>query len=340
MQTNNEIDILISKLLSGNISFSEKNKLDEWLSISNDNRRYFDQMKNLWELSHPAFHPDNIDIEKATEKITERINSVNRKKLPLLVWWQRIAAILIIPLIALTGYLLNKETELAANDVYQEVFSPYGVRSKISLPDGSLVWLNSGSHLKYPVVFKNGSRNVVLTGEAYFEVQSDKKNPFIVNTERMSIEATGTAFNVEAYSTDTIVAVTLVHGKVGVNIDGRKNINLTPHQRISFNNQLSTYELTDTDPYKWCAWKDGILAFRDDRLDYVFKKIGLMYNVDISVMNKEIASQLYRATFQGESLEEILRLLKLSAPIRYVYTPRVRSTNGDYSKEKIQVFKN
>lgn len=340
MKTNDEIDILISKLLSGNLSSSDKIKLDEWLNISSENRKYFNQMQNLWHLSHPAFNPKSIDVEKATEKVTGKINEQNRVKLPLLVWWQRIAAILIIPLIAFTGYLLNRETELAANDVYQEVFSPFGVRSKINLPDGSMVWLNSGSHLKYPVVFKNGSRNVVLTGEAYFEVQSDKKNPFIVDTEKMSVKATGTAFNVEAYATDTIVAVTLVHGKVDVNIDGRKNINLMPNQRISFNNESSRYELTDTDPYKWCAWKDGILAFRDDRLDYVFKKIGLMYNVDIAVTNKEIASQLYRATFQGESLEEILRLLKLSAPIRYVHTPRVRSANGDFSKEKIEVFKN
>jgi len=340
MKTNDEIDILISKLLSGNLSSSDKIKLDEWLNISSENRKYFNQMQNLWHLSHPAFNPKSIDVEKATEKVTGKINEQNRVKLPLLVWWQKIAAILIIPLIAFTGYLLNRETELAANEVYQEVFSPFGVRSKINLPDGSMVWLNSGSHLKYPVVFKNGSRNVVLTGEAYFEVQSDKKNPFIVDTEKMSVKATGTAFNVEAYATDTIVAVTLVHGKVDVNIDGRKNINLMPNQRISFNNESSRYELTDTDPYKWCAWKDGILAFRDDRLDYVFKKIGLMYNVDIAVTNKEIASQLYRATFQGESLEEILRLLKLSAPIRYVHTPRVRSANGDFSKEKIEVFKN
>lgn len=340
MKTNSEIDILISKLLSGNLSSSDKIKLDEWLNISSDNREYFNQMQNLWHLSHPAFSPNSIDVEKAAEKITLKINEQNRVKLPLLVWWQRIAAILIIPLIAFTGYLMNRETEFAANDTYQEVFSPFGVRSKINLPDGSMVWLNSGSHLKYPVVFKKGSRNVVLTGEAYFEVQSDKKNPFIVDTKRMSVEATGTAFNVEAYATDTIVAVTLVHGKVDVNIDGRKNINLTPNQRISFNNQSSKYELMETDSYKWCAWKDGILAFRDDRLDYVFKKIGLMYNVDIAVTNKEIASQLYRATFQGESLEEILRLLKLSAPIRYVHTPRVRSANGDFSKEKIEVFKN
>lgn len=339
MQTNNEIDILISKLLSGNISPADKLLLDEWLRADSHNMDYFNKLQNIWHLSHPAFNPESIDVKKATEKVTGKIKEQSRIKIPVLIWWQRIAAVLVIPLMVLAGYLMNKETDLTAKDVYQEVFSPFGVRSKINLPDGSMVWLNSGSHLKYPVIFKDGSRNVTLTGEAYFEVQSDKKNPFIVNTEKISIEATGTAFNVEAYATDTIVAVTLVHGKVDVNIDGRQSIDMVPNQRINFNNNSKQYELTDTDPYKWCAWKDGVLAFRDDRLDYVFKKIGLMYNVDIAVMNKEIASQLYRATFQGESLEEILRLLKLSAPIRYVHTPRVRSANGDFSKEKIEVLK-
>lgn len=339
MQTNKEIDLLISNYLAGDILPADKLLLDEWLHASNDNRRFFNELQNLWHLSHPAFNPESIDETKATRKVIKKINTQSSEKVPLLVWWQRAAAILIIPLMLLAGYLLTKETDFTAYDAYQEVFSPYGVRSKINLPDGSIVWLNSGSRLKYPVKFSANARKVILTGEAYFEVQSDKNHPFIVNTEKISVQATGTAFNVEAYAADTIVAVTLVRGKVEVNLDGRKNIDMTPNQRISYNDQSKKYELTDTDTYKWCAWKDGVLIFRNDRMDYVFKKIGLMYNVDIVVNNKEIASQLYRATFQEESLDEILALLKQSAPINYIHTPRVKSFNGDYSKEKIIVIR-
>mgnify|MGYP000858064795 CR=1 FL=1 len=340
---NNKIDILITRLLSNSITVEERKLLDGWLSESADNQEYLGQMINLWQSSHQSFDPEEVNVEHAIRNVHQKIAENERlspkKSLKILVWWQRIAAVLFIPVMVLMGYLLSRDTDFNPQTAYQEVFSPYGVRSKISLPDGSSVWLNSGSKLKYPIEFKSGSRNVSLTGEAFFEVKSDKKNPFVVNTEKLTVEATGTAFNVEAYETDTIVAVTLVHGKVDVDISGRRKLDMQPSQRISFNNQSNKYKLSTVDTYKWIAWKDGVLAFRDDRLDYVFKKIGLMYNVDISVKDVDIASQLYRATFEGESLDEILNLLKLSAPIRYEHTKRVRSDSGAYSKEKIEVYK-
>lgn len=340
---NSSIDILISRLLSNNITDDERKVLDEWLSESPDNKKYLGQLINIWQSSHPAFDPEEIQMESAIRDIHHKIEAAGSlsqgKSFKILVWWQRIAAVLFIPVFVLMGYLLSRDTDFNPQTAYQEVFSPYGVRSKISLPDGSSVWLNSGSKLKYPIEFKSGSRNVSLTGEAFFEVRSDKKNPFVVHTEQMKVEATGTAFNVEAYETDTIVAVTLVHGKVDVDISGRRKLDMQPNQRICFNNLSNKYELSTVDTYKWIAWKDGVLAFRDDRLDYVFKKIGLMYNVEISVKDVDIASQLYRATFEGESLDEILNLLKLSAPIRYEYTKRVKSESGAFTKEKIEVYK-
>lgn len=340
---NNNINILISRLLSGNITDDERKELDRWLSENPDNKKYLGQLINLWQSSHPAFDPEDIHVDNAIRDIHHKMEESDKlpqgKSFKILVWWQRIAAVLFIPVIVLMGYLLSRDTDFNPQTAYQEVFSPYGVRSKISLPDGSSVWLNSGSKLKYPIEFKSGSRNVSLTGEAFFEVRSDKKNPFVVHTEQMKVEATGTAFNVEAYQTDTIVAVTLVHGKVDVDISGRRKLDMQPSQRICFNNQSNKYKLSTVDTYKWIAWKDGVLAFRDDRLDYVFKKIGLMYNVEISVKDVDIASQLYRATFEGESLDEILNLLKLSAPIRYEHSKRVRSGSGAFSKEKIEVYK-
>ena len=343
MHSNSNIDILILRLLSNKITLKEGELLDKWLSENPENKKYLGQMINLWQSSQPAFNPQEIDVEKATEAIQQRLSerNTNRKKkhVSLFVWWQRIAAVLFIPMLLLMGYLLKQDTDFNPQVAYQEVYSPYGIRSRINLPDGSSVWLNSGSQLRYPVDFKSGSRNIFLSGEAYFEVKSDKKNPFVVNTNQLRVEATGTAFNVEAYANDTIAAVTLVHGKVDVNINGRRKIDLQPNQRVSFNNNSNKYLLTNTDTFKWIAWKDGILAFRNDRLDYVFKKIGLMYNVDIAVKDKEIASHLYRATFDGESLDEILNLLRLSAPIKYIHTKRVRTATGEFSKEKIEVYK-
>ena len=170
----------------------------------------------------------------------------------------------------------------------------------MNLPDGSIVWLNSGGELKYPTKFKAGERSVYLNGEAFFEVHSDKKNPFIVYTEDMEVKATGTAFNVEGYSNDTINAVTMVNGVVEVELDrSKERLNLKPGQRINYNTKRQNYRVEEVDTYKWCAWKDGKLIFRDEPLDDVFRKIGQVYNADIVVMDKDLAKHMYRATFQG-----------------------------------------
>jgi transmembrane sensor len=340
MNVDSSIDKLIAKLFSGNISPDERKILSGWLNDQPDNKVYFNQMQNIWQVSHPAFDPETINVANAEQVVLKKIGEKRRQRLPLLVWFQRVAAVIILPLIAFSVYLYLKQSTITPETAYQEVFSPNGVRSIINLPDGSKVWLNSGSKLKFPVAFTDGERDVFLSGEAYFEVHADKRNPFIVETKNLKVKATGTAFNVEAYSLDTIVSVTLVHGKVNVKMSNSEKIDLTPNQKLSFHPHLKNYSLADIDPYKTCAWKDGVLAFRDDRLDYVFKKISQMYNVDIDIKNSEIASQLYRATFQGESLDEILKLLKLSAPIHYKRTDRVKLPDGEYSIEKIEVYKN
>jgi len=339
MEIKNKIDILIAKFLSGQISTKEANELNIWLNEYKENRSYFNQMLNIWQVANPAFNPEEINLLNAEAKVIRKVERGRFLKSPVLIWWQRIAAVLILPIILLGAYLLNNDTSFIAKETYQEVVSPLGTRSKVFLPDGSMVFLNSGSKIKYPVNFRSGARKVSLTGEAYFEVKSDINNPFIVKTSRLKVEATGTIFNVEEFLTDTIAAITLVEGVVGVTINGKKTISMAPNQRISLNKQTNKYQLTQTDSYKWYAWKDGVLAFRDDRLDYVFKKIGLMYNVDISVEDSQIASQIYRATFDGESLDEIFKLLQTSAPIRYVHAPRVMTPSGEFSKEKIRVYR-
>ena len=144
-----------------------------------------------------------------------------RSKLSFLHYWQQVAAILLLPLLILSAYLYFKPASQIA-ETYQELFTPYGTWSVVNLPDGSKVWLNAGSSLKYPTQFNDKQRVVSMQGEAYFEVESDKEHPFIVKTKQLTVEATGTAFNVNAYAPDHVAAVTLVKGKVAVTLDQKK----------------------------------------------------------------------------------------------------------------------
>ncbi len=340
MKTEKKIEVLVVKSFSGTISPIEKDILETWLGESPDNVRIYNNLKNIWQVAYPAYSPDTINVVEAERKFMELVKVKRLIHSKVIVWWQRAAAILIIPLISLAAYLLYNQNNIfiSKNEAFQEITSPLGLTSKIDLPDGSTVWLNSGSKLKYPVPFDRNVRNVHLQGEAYFKVQSNKLKPFIVSTEKLSVKATGTQFNVEAYTNDSLVAVTLIEGKVDVNIDKSANENLQPNQRIVLNSISKKYNISMTDARHWGVWKDGIQEFRNESLAEVFRRIGRTYNVDIVVKDPVVAKQLYRATFKDESLNEILRLLKLTSNIRYKRIERVLQPNNKYNKEQIEVY--
>lgn len=338
MQNNNHIEELIIKYFSKTISAEEKSLLQAWINESAENKRYFQEIQNIWHVSHPAFHPEDIDLDKAKTKILNQIEHKPSKNISFIVWWQRVAAILIVPVMMLIAYQLYSDSLYKSDVAYQEIIAPLGMKSKITLPDSSTVWLNSGSKLKYPVVFTSGKRNVYLSGEAFFKVNSDKSHPFVVSTNNLQVSATGTAFNIESYANDTITAVTLLEGKINVQVGEMKSEHIMPNHRLVYNSKNNKYDIAKTDAKHWCIWKDGILAFRNESLENVFKRIGRTYNVDIVVKDKSVGRQLYRATFEGESLDEILRLLKLSAPIKYKRSGREQQSDNEFSKERIEVY--
>ena len=173
-----DIEIIISRYLSKEATPEEIKVLDDWISATPENYRSFLSQKNVWEVSHPAFNPEEIDVNSAHRKVMEQILHPNqpvsvRPKLSFLHYWQQVAAILLLPLLILSAYLYFKPASQIA-ETYQELFTPYGTWSVVNLPDGSKVWLNAGSSLKYPTQFNDKQRVVSMQGEAYFEVESDK----------------------------------------------------------------------------------------------------------------------------------------------------------------------
>lgn len=347
MTDKNNIESLIATYLSGKATDVEKEILEAWVKETPENARYFQKEKNIRQTLYPAFDPANIDTEKAEKKLSGQIGRLNPTR-KILLYWQRIAAILIIPLMILSAWLYWEGKDSFYQDTeYQELVAPHGMHSQVNLPDGSKVWLNGGSTLRYPVNFKRGKRNVTLSGEGYFEVQSDQKNPFTVTTEQITLTATGTIFSIEAYDTDPVTSVTMVEGKVNVASNHSaspanqpESIAMKPGERACFNKLTSKYErIETTDLYKWYAWKDGVMIFRDDPLSYVFKRLALTFNIDIDLKDEELASSPYRATFEIESLDEILRLLEMSAPLSFVYGERAQTANNTFAKQRIEVYK-
>lgn len=334
------IEQIIANYLSGKASEEEKDVLTAWLEEDEDNLRQFRELKNIRELLHPVFPPGSIRLDEARESLLARLSIRKESPVKLLIrYWQQVAAVLLLPLLAWSIYLYSDKGNDSSDIAMQKISAPYGAHTELSLPDGSKVWINSGSSLEYPATFSSKQkRRVSLSGEAFFEVKSDKNNPFIVETPALQVEATGTAFNVTAYLNDSIASVVLSEGLVKVSIDKHPAYELQAGDKIDYNLFRSSHLIQATSTYKWYAWKDGLLIFRDDPLEYVFKRLGQIYNVEFIVKDQQIARQLYRATFEGETLDEILRLLKLTTPLQYrESTPRDKHSTH-FAKRKIEVY--
>jgi ferric-dicitrate binding protein FerR (iron transport regulator) len=262
-------------------------------------------------------------------------------------YWQRIAAILIIPLLIASLFLIQQEPDLLdkkeSEIVYNEVHTAFGTRSKLKLSDSTIVWLNSGSSLKYPVVFNGGIRKVFLIGEAYFEVEGDETRPFIVETNSIRVMATGTKFNVQEYENSITSEVMLLSGKVNVHEsaqvdDGRIITEMNQNQYLSYNIATKERFINNEDVSRYVAWKDGKLIFRNDPLGKVICRLSMMYNVDIE-LQEELKKQPYHATFLlEESLEEFLKLLEMSAPLSFKEVKREPFADGSFPKKKVIIY--
>lgn len=349
METNYQENILtlIAKNLNGVAELDEVFQLNVWIESSEENRKYYDQIKNIWDASENRIEYANLDESKALKNTLKRIKQVPVREN---FWflWQRVAAILIIPL--LIGSLLwmrsvSISQKKTSNEVvFNEVHAAFGTRSQLRLSDSSLVWLNSGSTLRYPVKFENNQRKVFLSGEAYFEVESDESKPFIVETRTLQIIATGTKFNVQEYYTQPVSEVMLLSGKITVNEcnnsseDNSSISELKPNQFLSFNRETREKHIINEDVLRYVAWKDGRLVFRNDPLEKVLEKLSLMFNVEIDLQGEQLKNYRYHATFQDESLEEILKLLKISAPINFREIKRSPLPDGSFSKKRVIIF--
>jgi ferric-dicitrate binding protein FerR (iron transport regulator) len=166
---------------------------------------------------------------------------------------------------------------------------PHGSSSKIVLSDSTVVWLNAGSNLIYPSNFTGNTREVVLFGEAFFNVKGDKSKPFIVQTSAIEIKVLGTKFNISAYPEDNIIQTVLKEGKVSIREIGtnkiEKEIFLVPNQLASFDKKTKLTEVKNVNTDFYTSWTDGLLSFENRDLNRVIKSLERYYDVNIQFEN-------------------------------------------------------
>lgn len=250
--------------------------------------------------------------------------------------FQKIAAILIIPLIlSFMAVFYFQSNSVSPEIAIAEIQCPLGVRTKFVLPDGTTGFLNSGSTLEYQVIFSN-NRNVKLTGEAYFNVHHDKEHPFIVNTPNLSTKVLGTQFNVIAYESESCEEIILKEGSVEIySNQGLKLATLNPDQRLALNTETRQFKTNQIEAEQYVSWTEGKLVFRNESMQLVADRLGRWYNVEIEIADEELLKYAFRATFIEEPLEEVLKLLSRTAPIKYKEYCRETSNDNTYKKRKV-----
>ncbi|TKC62507.1 DUF4974 domain-containing protein [Pedobacter hiemivivus] len=199
--------------------------------------------------------------------------------------------------------------------------TPIGGTYRLMLPDGTAVWLNAATSLKFPSSFKDlpegQNRNVELTGEAYFEVAKDKSHPFIVKTRLQEVKVLGTHFNVNSYPDDIDIKTTLLEGSVRVSSFGKKdNVLLKPNQQSIVT--ANSIQIKTVDPDDVISWKMGEFGFGGEPLRKIMKKIARWYNVDIVYTDQSLGDKIFSGTISKYgSITEVLRLLEATGEVKF-----------------------
>lgn len=295
--------------------------------------------KRVLELADRLMAQKKVDVDRNWEHLSRRVRN-ERLRNRFYRWTRSVAAILWLPLLLLSGYLSYRVHELQSVPAEQvELTTAYGVVSKVTLSDGSEVWLNSGSKLVYPKRFKGEKREVYLTGEAYFKVESDPSHRFDVRTsDGLMVSAYGTEFNVQAYADESDIEATLAKGNITVSQPGANiNQDLKPGEQLNYSKTEKRTNLRAVSLSAETAWKDGKIVFRRTPMEKVAKQLSRHFNVEIQLEGKEIHEYSYSATFTTETLAEVLSLLEKTAPIQCEIIDPEPQDDYAFSKKRVVI---
>jgi hypothetical protein len=349
-------EILI-KYLNNNCTDKEFEELASWLEneVATDAGKYWSY--DYWKIFEADLKKkDEKKYSALLDKIHHEINLKHRKNSDIKVinfskiakWLSRAAAILFIPLLGVVFYLLsnnnlqmNKFTDLSFAVDSLEVIAPPGSRTVVQLSDGTEVNLNYGSKIKYPQYFTGDTREITLSGEAYFDVAHNPEKPFIVKTGKLNVKALGTEFNVNAYPDDDIIATTLVEGKVIIEkILPDKKIEqigaMVPDQHLTYHSKTGKISSNQVNVENYIAWKEGKLVFDNTPILGVTEKLSRMFNVEFHVAD-DVKDLTYTVTFADDPLYLILDLMTETTPITYRRFPRKKLDDGTFSKQIIKI---
>ena len=286
---------------------------------------------------------ENIDSKIAYAYVQRQIQK-SKQPISLLNTLIRIAAMLFIPLLITSAWLFfNPQKTSPSQFAIQEITSPPGTRSQVVLPDGSKVWLNAESTIKFSIPFHEESREVDLLGEAFFDVAENPDQPFIVQSINVKVKVLGTRFNFKDFAEDKNIEIVLEEGKISLNIPGKtgnQEAIMEPGDRAVIDKESGKATVGNENINKYIAWHSGKLVFDNTTMSEVAQLLERWYGIEVTVKDQEIMNYRFTTTFENESLFHVIELLGLSSPIRIEYIPATFGGNNQVqTKSKVLISK-
>lgn len=325
-EENKHIDELIANYLTEGL---DKNALDElktWIAASAENQQYFIRQREIWFSAVSREAASVYDKDKAFENFRNRvesqkeIQSTSRRGFSLSALWRYAAVVAIIIAVGCISYW---QGEVNVKDTFADISveAPLGSKTKLYLPDGTLVWLNAGSRMTYSQGFGVDNRKVELEGEGYFEVKRNEKIPFFVKTKDLQLQVLGTKFNFRDYPEDHEVVVSLLEGKVGLNnlLREEKEAVLSPDERAVLNKANVLLTVESVTASNASQWTDGYLFFDEELLPDIAKELERSYNVKIHIANDSLKTFRFYGNFvrREQNIQEVLEALASTEKMQY-----------------------
>lgn len=343
MDTPEYLWFLMARNLSGEASAEQREELIKLLQENPEWMQHYDMMKTLWKPA--AAKQENSDDQERIRHILQLADAESNEAPVIPIyrhrnrrWWYTGTAAAVA--IALTWSVMNymAGTKETVRTPQQEIVAQKGSKTRTLLPDGSIVWLNAGSKISFPSNFHGPFREVILQGEAYFDVVKQTDRPFIVHAADINIKVLGTAFNVKSYDEDKTVETTLIRGLVQITRENDEQpILLQPNQKVVLNKASQPTEQEETiittksaavqiqhldstrkeTEIVETAWVYNRIEFRGDNFEEIALKLERWYNINIHFEDEAVKKLTFTGSIESETVDQAFLALKAAAQFRY-----------------------
>jgi ferric-dicitrate binding protein FerR (iron transport regulator) len=322
-------------------AFFEKDELSEVVK----QQMFFDVEQQDYPVTE-QFQSQQV-FAKLKEQIRKNQRKTEERAIPVLWKIAKVAAVVLLSFVlgGLAVHFLNSE-EKATAVTYTEVLAPLGAKSKVILPDQSVVWLNAGSKIKYSTNFNKNERHVSLVGEGYFQIEKNKYLPFMVNALGFLVEAVGTEFNIQAYEEESTIETILVEGKVRL---AHQTESIAEDTYLGANSKASFFKEADPalrdgqprlvintniDPFPLISWKDDRFIFKSELLKDLVVVLGRKYNFTFKFDSEEVQNYRFTGTLEDETLQQVMDVITITSPISYEIEGKVVRIKKDINRTK------